>query len=129
MNNLLATLKYSDIFINVASTITIEAILFDKPVINVAFDGYEHKPAWESVARYYKEYTHYLDIVRTGGVMVAGAAGELIEAINKYLINPRADEEGRRKIVQEQVSQFDGHASQRVANFIINYVKSFNYRA
>lgn len=117
-----ATLKYSDILINVASTITIEAAIFDKPVINIGFDGRE-RPYEESVTRYYNDYTHYLNIIKTGGVKLAQSFDELLIFINQYLIDPALDRGGRKKIVQEQVGGIDGRASERVANYIINYVK------
>ncbi len=37
LKNLMSTLKYSDVLINIASTVTIEACFFDTPVINMAF--------------------------------------------------------------------------------------------
>ena len=33
------TMRHSDVVVNVASTIAIEAAIFDTPVVNVSFDG------------------------------------------------------------------------------------------
>lgn len=123
--HLLSTLKHSDIMINVASTMTIEAAMFDKPIINIGFDGYQNKPYYESVLRYYQDYTHYINIVKTLGVRLVKSAEDLVDSINKYLAQPTLDKQGRRRIVEEQATYLDGLSSERVANYIINNVKSF----
>ncbi len=123
--HLLATLKHSDIIINVASTITIEAAIFNKPIINIGFDGYQKKSYYESVLRYYQDYTHYINIIKASGVRLAKSAEDLIYFINQYLNQPSLDVQGRRRIVEEQASYLDGRASERVANYIINNVKNF----
>src|SRR5262249_25244527 len=38
------TLRHSDVVVNVASTIAIEAAIFDTPVVNIAFDGDTESP-------------------------------------------------------------------------------------
>ncbi|MBI2846554.1 MAG: CDP-glycerol glycerophosphotransferase family protein [Chloroflexi bacterium] len=115
-------MMHSDVVINVASTITIEASIFDTPVVNVAFDGYKKKPYWDSVTRYYNEYPHYINIVRTGGVRIATTKDELLTAINAYLKNPELDRAGRRRIVEEQCRYTDGKSGERVASYILDFL-------
>ena len=38
------TLYHADVVVNVASTITIEACIFDTPVVNINFDGAGREP-------------------------------------------------------------------------------------
>lgn len=123
ITHLIATLKYSDLIINIASTMTIEAALFDKPIINIAFNGYKEKCYLESVRRYY-DYTHYSNIVKTGGVKIAKSPEELIFFINQYFKNPSLDKKERGKIVREQTWKFDGKASERVANYIREFLNN-----
>ena len=40
------TLKHSDVIVNVASTIAIEAAIMDTPVVNIAFDGHDESRSW-----------------------------------------------------------------------------------
>jgi hypothetical protein len=122
--HLAATLKYSDVIINIASTITIEAAIFDTPIVNVAFDGLTKKPYLESVQRYYEHYTHYLNILRTKGLKVAWSPEELVQCINRYLENPAEDAEGRKRIVAEQLIKLDGKATERVAEYIISFLEN-----
>src|SRR5262249_61596097 len=57
------TLRHTDVAINVASTIAIEACVFDTPVVNIAFDGEAPEPFERSARRYY-QFTHYVNITR-----------------------------------------------------------------
>lgn len=59
------TLKHSDVIVNVASTIAIEAAAMDTPVVNIAFDGGDDRLFYDSARRYY-EYTHYKPLVEAG---------------------------------------------------------------
>jgi len=114
-------LFHSDVMINVCSTVTIDASAFDTPVINIAFDGYEEKPYWDSTARYY-DYTHYKNIVETGGAKIARDKEELIKYVNEYLKNPKLDSEGRKRIVDEMCYKLDGKAGKRIAKYILNFL-------
>lgn len=115
-----ALLANSDVVINTCSTVTIDASAFDTPVINIAFDGYEKKPYFESVVRYY-DYTHYLNIVRTRGAKIARGKKELIKYINEYLKNPKRDSRGRRNIVEEMCYKLDGKAGERIGKYILKF--------
>lgn len=112
------TLAHSDVVINVASTITLEACIFDRPVVNIAFDGDRQLPYLESAARVY-DYTHYRPVVAAGGVHLARTVAEMFEGINAYLRDPARHRAERARIVREQVAFTDGRASARVAEAIL----------
>ncbi len=113
------TMHHSDVNLNVASTIAIEASVFDTPVVNIAFDEEDAaaRPFLASPLRYYS-YTHYQQIVAAGAVRVAKSAGEMIDAINEYLADPSRDAVGRRRVVTEQCEFTDGRSAERIANAI-----------
>jgi CDP-Glycerol:Poly(glycerophosphate) glycerophosphotransferase len=113
------TMHHSDVVLNVASTISIEAAIFDTPVVNIAFDqdDAEARPLLNSPLRYYS-YTHYQQIVRTGAVRIAHSAAEMIELINGYLADPSCDAMGRRRVVREQCEFTDGASAERLAQTI-----------
>lgn len=79
-----------------------------------------HKDYDQSIVRY-RDDTHQMTLVRTGGARIAHTPEELIRHINAYLCNPTLDAEGRHRIVKEQCWQLDGRASQRVAHAIVQY--------
>lgn len=119
-NILSNTLNHSDIMINVASTITIESCLFNTPVINIGFDANLELAFNRSVARHF-QYSHYLDIVNSNGVKIAKSQDDLLNFINRYLLNPDFESEGRKKIVDTQCHYNDGKSSERLLRYIIDF--------
>jgi CDP-glycerol glycerophosphotransferase (TagB/SpsB family) len=122
MFGLAETMRYSDVIINVASTITIDASVFDTPVVNIAFDGFQNKPYELSCQRYYK-YEHYERIVRTGGVKVAYTPEEMVKFTQAYLDDPTLDSAGRERIRQEQCWKSDGQAGKRIAEYLLEVME------
>jgi CDP-Glycerol:Poly(glycerophosphate) glycerophosphotransferase len=114
------TMRHSDVVLNVASTITIEAAIFDTPIVNIAFDDApaEARPFLESPLRYYS-YTHYQQIVRTGAAPIAKTAAEMIDLVNAYLADPARDAESRRRVVAEQCEFTDGRSAERIAGVMV----------
>ena len=109
------TMYHSDVVLNVASTIAIEASVFDTPIVNIAFDPESaERPFLQSPLRYYS-YTHYQQIVRAGAVRLAASADELLDLVNMYLVDPSLDSAGRRRVVAEQCEFSDGCSAERVA--------------
>jgi len=111
------TMSHSDVVVNVASTLAIEAAIFDTPVVNVSFDG-ETPSAWVRSAKRYYRFTHYVNITRHGAVRVADNPTQLIEHVGRYLDDPTLDREGRGRVVIEQCQFLDGRAGERVAAFV-----------
>ncbi len=111
------TLRHSDVIINVASTISIEAAIFDTPIVNVAFDGDQPLPFIESAARYYR-FTHYQNITKHGAVRVAETPTQLVEHIRSYLADPSLDRNGRLQVIAEQCQFTDGRSAERVAAWV-----------
>jgi hypothetical protein len=111
------TMRHSDVVVNVASTLAIEAAIFDTPVVNVSFDGETESPWIRSARRYYR-FTHYVNITRHGAVRVAETPAQLVEAIGQYLDDRALDREGRRRVVLEQCQFLDGRSAERVASFV-----------
>lgn len=124
MDHLADSIFHSDVTINTCSTMSIDASVFDKPVINIAFDGWEKFPFHKSVARFYtKNHTHYLPVIKSGGVRIAHSFEELVSLIKLYLENPKLDSEGRKRIVDEQCWRLDGNSGKRIGGFILSLVK------
>ena len=113
----------SDIIMNIASTVTLDAAICDVPIVNIAFDGYQQKEFIESNVRYHYS-AHYVHIKESGGVRIAKNADEMVKLINMYLDNPALDRDGRKRIVKEQYYEADGKAGERVAGYILNFLKS-----
>tara|TARA_B100001245_G_scaffold236156_1_gene225954 strand:- start:2010 stop:2570 length:561 start_codon:yes stop_codon:yes gene_type:complete len=119
-NVLSNTLNHADVMINVASTITIESCIFNTPVVNIGFDAGLKLDFNRSVVRHF-QYSHYLDIIDSGGVKIAKSQDDLFNFINRYLNNPDSEFEGRKKIVDNQCYYNDGKSSDRLLRYIIDF--------
>ncbi|GIU73207.1 MAG: hypothetical protein KatS3mg004_0294 [Bryobacteraceae bacterium] len=97
---------------NVASTMTLDFALRDRPVVNVAFDVAE-RGGWRVWDEYY-QFDHYRPVVELGAARVARSPEELAAHVNAYLRDPSLDREGRRRLVELEVGVPVGQASARV---------------
>jgi len=120
--NLIAS---SDVEVNVASSVTLDAAALDVPIINIAFDGYQKRKLFESNARAFM-YSNYEFMEASGGIRIARNADQLIKYINMYLKNPQLDREGRKKIVAEHCGPQDGKAGERIGKFILDCLKLYS---
>jgi hypothetical protein len=116
------TLHHSDVVLNVASTIAIEASIFDTPVINIGFDG--QPGSGPSLMAWHYGSTHFQKVVRSGAVRIARSSAEMVDFIGMYFADPSLDAEGRRRIVAEQCEHVDGRSAERVAGQIISQLTS-----
>ena len=113
------TLKHVDLGINVASTISLELCMFDKPALNVGYNP----PGMASVrvpyARYY-EYDHYRPVVASGAVRVAYSADEMRAAITDALADPGQRRTQRQALLKLMFGDtLDGRSHERVAEALI----------
>jgi len=102
--------------------LAIDAVVFNKPVVFIGFDGEPNRPYWKSLRRFY-DYDHQRSILQTKGVKLAKSLEELVEQVKEYLNNPSLDEKGRRKIIEERCWSLDGESGERLAGIILNFLK------
>ncbi len=118
---LIDTVYYSDVVIWIATSIGLDALVFDKPEIVINFDGLKNKPYWFSVRRFHDE-DHMRAFFKTGGIKMAKKLEDVSIYTSEYLKNPKLDEEGRKKAAWQQLWKVDGKSSERIANFILNFL-------
>lgn len=118
VNLLVDSLRFSEVVINIVSTLSVDAMVFDKPVINVRFEADPDCPPKYSQALMLPEHDHFKAIEATGGVRLVWSMEELIEAMNAYLKNLKLDAEGRERLRKEQIEFVDGLAGKRVAGIL-----------
>jgi hypothetical protein len=115
--HLAATLAYSDVVINFASTTTVEACIFDTPVINIGFDPIEHAPLPLSIRRYFS-YEHYQPVLETGAARIAATPRELVEQVRAYVTDPGLDRQPRAELVRQVCEFTDGCSGRRVGRAV-----------
>jgi len=91
-------LKYCVAGINVASTVSLELCMFDKPAINVGYNppGKDIYPY--DYTRFYN-FDHYKPIVESGAVQVANDEGELLQLLKESIYNPANKKEERAQLI------------------------------
>ncbi|MFY9493287.1 MAG: CDP-glycerol glycerophosphotransferase family protein [Minisyncoccia bacterium] len=114
LDNLRHSLKYTDVNVNFRSSLSLEATIYDKPVINIALFGY--------VNRYRVDW--YIPIIKSGGVKLAESEEELSGYINDYLKNPNLDSAGRKEIFNQYVKFRDGNSSTRSVEILSKIINS-----
>ena len=119
--HLVNSLRHADVVVTTASTMTIDAVAFDKPVVCVAFDGKSEEPYFKSVRRFYHDYTHYIEISKTKGFKIATSKEDLVHYINEYVRYPEHDADGRIRLREEFIGNPDGKSSERLADVLMDY--------
>lgn len=119
MVHLINTLYHADVIVTAGSTMMIDAVMFDKPTITIAFDGKSSVPYWSSCARFYDHFTHIMELLKTGGVQLVKTPDELALRLNSYLANPSKDAEGRRLIRERFGDPMDGASGKRLARVVL----------
>lgn len=121
---LVNALRHCALGINVASTVSLELCMFDKPVINV---GYNPESVGTDVLSYadYYEFDHFRPVVDSGAVEVARSPAEMASLIVSALENPGARSGERTKLVDEMFgSTLDGRSGKRVSQVLLQLAGS-----
>ncbi len=108
------TLRHCAAGINVASTISLELCMFDKPVINVGYNppGVATVPDF---IRYY-DFDHYRPVVQSGAVDIVATEADVARAVRDALTSPEKRSGERRRLVQRFFEgRWDGRSGSRVA--------------
>ncbi len=112
------TLANADLFICYASSMSVDAAVFDVPVVNIDFEVKE-KERMSKTPTFFYQTAHYGNAIRTGGIEMPRSERELVAAIAEYLEHPEKNREGRARLVKEQCDVVDGKAGQRIGEYII----------
>jgi hypothetical protein len=114
------SLLYSDVVLNIASTITLEACVLDRPVVNLAYN-----PAgsnWPVTIADYYYLAHYKPVTLSGAVRLARSEEELLAGIGEALLHPEYRREERKRLYQSMVTYTDGRCAMRLAEAIWRFV-------
>jgi len=111
--NFINTLGHSDMVVTTYSSIATDASIWDKPTIVTSFDGYKKRPMHQSVRRH-RNFTHFQDVIKTGGVRITESPDEFLTAIKEYTEDPSRDSAGRERLRKAVFGFFDSASSMRI---------------
>ncbi|ESU25950.1 hypothetical protein FLJC2902T_29600 [Flavobacterium limnosediminis JC2902] len=116
--NLRAMLAYSDLCINVLSTITLDSFLFDVPVINPVF-GNEENGMFDD--QKFLKYAHLDYVVKSGAINLAKNELEYLSAIEYCLTNPDQKIAEQKELIKLQIGKPLLNTSKRIAMTLKNW--------
>ena len=108
-------LRHCELGVNVASTISLELCMLDKPAINIGFNPPERNIYPYDYTRFYA-FDHYKPIVESGAVSVVPSPEELKNTIVKYLENPSWNADKRAALIEKF---FEGNIKEEINNNVI----------
>lgn len=124
-NRLLNELAYSDVVVCGPSTVALDAVFLDRPVIIVNFHP-DRRTYYTGIARRY-DYDHFKFAIRCGAFRVANSKEELLTLIDEYAKDPARDSEGRERLRRAHCGPRDGKSGLRIARAVINFFSPKNH--
>lgn len=110
--HLKSVLQFSDVIINVLSTIILDGFLFDKPSICPVFGCKEN--GLDSIEKFLK-YAHLKQVEDSNAVTIVKNESEFMAAVNTVLKSPNAMLRGQKKFVDLEIGKSLEGTSKRIA--------------
>ncbi len=118
LNDLKALLNHCDFNINVLSTITLDAFIFDKPVINPVFGNKENGMYDDQK---FLNYKHLSILVDSDASTIVKNEQEFLDAINKILAGKDDKEMRRNQFLAIQIGKPLQETSKRIAQTLLKW--------
>lgn len=120
MIDLKSTLKFSDINVNMCSTMSLDFMLFDKPVINTVF-GNENNGLYND--QLFLNYVHFKYVIESKAVTIAKNEMELHEQLSECLSQPKLRKTYREELIKLEISKSLEGTSERIAQTLLELSK------
>jgi hypothetical protein len=122
IKKLCSTLAYTDLHINLCSTMTVDGSAYNKPQIGPAYYKNNQHITQLLYRMYWQE--HFEPIMQTNSLLIAKSKDELIKQINSSLDFKRDDEKeaSAKAILESIITYTDGYCMNRVASRIKQYL-------
>lgn len=121
VKDLRAIIEYSDLNINMLSTMSLDFMQFDKPVINPVF-GNENNGLYND--QRFLKYKHIEYVVDSKATSIVKSENDLIDMINLYLENSKLNSSFRKKLVDLQIGKPIEKTGKRIADVLYNLAKN-----
>jgi len=108
------SLRHAAAGINIASTVSLELCMFDKPVINVGYNPpIDIRP---KDYRLYYQFDHYRPVIESGAVQLAHSEAEMKQLLTEAFADPRKHSANRQAFIRQMFgATLDGQSGARVA--------------
>lgn len=117
--DLRAILEYADVSVNMCSTMSLDFMIFDKPVINQVL-GNKENGLFDD--QRFLNYDHYKKVVESDAVVIAKFESNLLKAINDELKNPEFRSKQRKNLIDLQIGKPIKGTSKRIVECLLKYI-------
>ena len=118
LERMAALLRFTDVMVNFATTVTLEAAIVDLPTLLVAFSPIDPEEMQRYVVGLHFKM-HYKALVERDLVPVAWDRAALVSWINRYLDDRSLYRAQRQTILREWVQFTDGESGRRLGDAIL----------
>ncbi len=118
IKDLRAILAYSDLNINMCSTMSLDFMIFDKPVIYTVFGNAENGLFDDQK---FLNYDHLKTVVDSNSVQIAKNERQLIEQINSIFLNSQQRTLERKDMIDLQISEPLHGTSERIVKVLLDF--------
>ncbi len=115
------TFRHADVVVNLSSTVTVDASIFDTPVVNLDFDPRPERADQALVKDINHRWNHFKPVAESGGVWLVDNFDELVHAVRSYLRSPALHRAQRRWIVDYVCGWIDGKCGKRMGDAIRDF--------
>ncbi|MCA2961115.1 MAG: hypothetical protein IOD12_12750 [Silvanigrellales bacterium] len=122
LDRLAMTMVFSQVVLNIASTITIDACFFDTPVVTLAIDAPLRLKDYDGSVRRYYDYTHFKRVVECRAAPLVESLDELFSSIREALADPALRRSERAEVARSMCHVVDGTASEKMAESFSRFV-------
>jgi hypothetical protein len=120
---LVSTIAHSALCANMASTMSLDAAILDRPVIGIAFSAIPGS-AEEQVYRSAYNLRHYAPLVQSGAISLADSLEAYMALVRESLGHPEEGRRERAEMVARECGVVDGAAHQRVADSLLSMIRA-----
>ncbi len=114
--DLKSILKFADVNVNMCSTMSLDFMLFDKPVINTVF-GNDTNGLYND--QRFLNYGHYKYVIESNAVTIAKNDEELHQQLSEALNQPELRKEYRKELIKLEISKPLEGTSKRIVEALI----------
>lgn len=106
--------------INPASTVSLELMMHDKPVMNLGLDPPGSSLPYPLCWVRHINFDHFKPVAESGAVMVARSEKDMQEMLIKGLTKPKVDSKKRGHFIKKMFhNTLDGNSGKRVARCLL----------
>ncbi len=118
----MSSLAHSAVHVNVASSMTVDGAMFDRPQIGPAFLPGANRRQVRRISDFYLQ-EHWQPIARSGGLVVASDPAELVGALRAALEDPNSGRVGRERLLEGVLTWPDGRSVQRLVDQVVQVLE------